>query len=127
MMQEDFKYLNIPALLDRKSWVTAGDSIVEDMTWSHVFSDRLFHMVMFFRDYDLLTREIPHDISALVLLFSDFTEDGQQLIKSGAPDKWLASFDRNPEKISTNVSMMARKLKAIRRTHGSGVRPDIRT
>jgi len=71
-------------------------------------------MVMFFRDHGLLAREVPKDISRLVLLFSDFTEDGQQLIKSGVPDKWLASFDRNPEKPSADVSLMVRKLKSLR-------------
>ncbi len=76
-------------------------------------------MVMFFRNHGLLKREIPHDISALVLMFSDFTADGQQLIKSGAPDKWLASFDRNLKRPSTDVSIMARKLKAIQSTQSS--------
>lgn len=115
-MQKDFKYLNVPALLSRKAWMTLGDSLVEDMEWSKRLSDRLFHLIMFFRDHDLLAREVPQDISELVLLFSDFTEDGQRLIKSGAPDKWLASFDRDPEKSCTDVSLMARKLNSLRNT-----------
>lgn len=115
MMQKDFKYLNVPALLARKAWIKVGDSIIEDVAWSMRFSDRIFNMVRFFRDNNLLIGEVPEDISELSLWLSDFTEEGKLLIMSGAPDKWLASFDRNPEKSSADVSLMARKLKSLRK------------
>lgn len=120
MTQQDFKYLNIPALLDGKAWAAVNDSLVEDDGWQRRLSDRLFHMVLFFREHGLLARKVPEDISTLVLFFSDFTEEGQRLIRSGAPDKWLASFDREPEKPSSDVSLMTRKLKALRKAEKKG-------
>jgi len=118
MPQTDFKYLNIPALLERKAWIAAGsqdNALVEDSGWTKRLSERLSSLVFFFRSQGLLKNNVREDISDLVLCFSDFTDEGKQLIKSGAPDKWLASFDSNPTKSSSDVSYLSRKLEAIRR------------
>ena len=72
-------------------------------------------LVSFFRDNRLLNVEVDSDISNLVLHFNDFTEEGKQFVKSGAPDKWLASFDRDPTKPSADVSYLERQLKRLRR------------
>lgn len=114
MSQPDFKYLNVPALLSRKTWVIseeAGGDLIEDPSWNRRLADRLIALVMFFQDHKLLKIEVDGDITNLVLNFSDFTEEGRRFVKSGAPDRWLASFDRDPTKSSSDVSYLVRKLK----------------
>jgi len=116
--QADFKYLNVPALLDGKAWAAPqfGDGdLLEDAGWISRVSDRLSSLVFFFRDHGLLNVDVGSDISKLVLCFSDFSEDGKRFIKSGAPDKWLASFDRDPTKSCSDVSYLERQLKRIRK------------
>ena len=71
-------------------------------------------LVDFFRQNDLLLVEVDTDISTVVLMFSDFTDEGKQLIKSRAVDQWLASFDRNPAKHPSDVTALTKKLQALR-------------
>jgi hypothetical protein len=118
MSHSDFTYLNIPALLGRKAWLAVGaekEGLTEDLTWRERFAARLFNLVLFFRNNGLLKIDVPQDISNFVLRFSDFTEEGQRFIKSGAPDKWLASFDRDPTKSSEDVSYLTRRLASVRK------------
>jgi hypothetical protein len=115
VFDEDFVYLNLPALLARKAWTVAETgALVEDQEWVQRFSERLFSLVQFFRCHNLLKVEAGENISNLVLRFSDFTEEGKRLIKSGATDKWLASFDRDPNKASNDVSYLVRRLKGLK-------------
>lgn len=118
MSQADFKHLNVPALLGRKAWAvsqTGDGGLVEDAGWTGRLSERLSQLVLFFRNHGLLNVEVGSDISELVLCFSDFTEVGKRFIKSGAPDKWLASFDRDPTKPCADVSYLERQLTRIRK------------
>lgn len=119
MSEADFKYLNIPALLDRKAWVAAensADGLIEDREWTKRLAERLFSLVLFFRNSGLLTETADNsvEISKIVLRFSDFTSEGKLFVRSGAPDKWLESFDRNPDKASTDVSYLIRRLESQR-------------
>jgi hypothetical protein len=115
MREGDFKYLNVPALLARKAWATSADGeLVEDLQWPKRLSERLFTLVRFFRENGLLESQPDPDISRLVLYFFDFTEQGRRFIRSGAPDKWLASFDKDPSKSSDDDSYLVRSLRRLK-------------
>lgn len=120
MSEKDFTYLNIPSLLDQKVWIKLpgeeGGPLL-DTSWNERNARQLRSLVEFFRDNGLLKEGVIKqgtDIMTLVLRFSDFTEEGQRFIMSGAPDRWSASFDRNPSKSDSDVSYLAGKLKALR-------------
>ena len=124
MVQKDFTYLNIPSSLDRKVWIKLpgeeGGPLL-DTAWNERNARQLRSLVEFFRDNGLLKPGVIRegtDLMALVLRFSDFTEEGQQFIMTDAPGKWRASFDRTPNKSDSDVTYMIRKLKALRGESG---------
>lgn len=121
MTESDYIYLNVPALLRRKALTESSNGkLVEDEDWSNRFKDRLFYLVKFFQDSDLLASRIDDDISHAVIKFSHFNGKGRKFIESGAPDRWLASFDRNPSKPPSDVSYMTKRLISLADTADGG-------
>ncbi len=115
MIQRDFKYLNVPGLLSRKSLVvTDGAGFAEDTSWSTTMSELIFVLIQFFKDNCLLDKDIGDDVENLVLMYSDFNDEGRRFVMSGAPDKWLQSFDRNLAKSALDTSYLNKRLKSVR-------------
>ena len=117
MSDVDYVYLNVPALLQRKALITSSNgTLVEDKNWSERLKERLVNLVKFFQDNNLLTSKLEGDVSRVIILYSHFNGVGQQFIKSGAPDKWLASFDRQTSKPASDVSYLVKRLQALNGT-----------
>lgn len=50
------------------------------------------------------------DHENVVIWFDDLNERGKMFARSGAPERWLDSFDRSPYKLLSNVFLLKKAL-----------------
>jgi hypothetical protein len=100
MIQHDYSVFNMPALLNRsvKKQDPLDDSKwIVDESWYREVREMHFALFEFLQENYLVTRnlvETRDDVPQVVVKFSELTDAGKRFIKSGAHDRWLASFDR---------------------------------
>jgi hypothetical protein len=121
MAADDYNMYNMPALLSTS--VTCPDpkdpnKWIRDESWYVSIRQMYFALFKFFQDHGLsnalAVRELA-DTDKVVLKFSDFTPEGQAFVKSGADDRWLASFDRPGSKKSwDDVRYLEKQLAKLR-------------
>src|SRR5690348_203288 len=110
MKETDFIDLNVPGLLARYS-NPAPD-------WKQIVLAFSSTQIEFFRQNGLLKRDaavLSVPINEAVIHFSDYTEEGQRFLRSGAVDKWLAACDKNGTIAAyRDSSGLDRRLKEFR-------------
>ncbi len=94
MSNKDFIFLNVPGLLSRYGAASDGNP---DEYHRNLILAYTGTQLKFFQKEGLLLKnleavELP--VNEVVLKFSNFTEEGQKFIMSGATDKWLQSCDK---------------------------------
>lgn len=119
-MQQDYKFLDMPGLLatrvtrqdphNREMWIL-------DEGWYDRTRRLYASLLSFFQDNALIRAPASwSSIDEVVLMFSDLTDDGQALVRSGADDSWIDSFDRpGSKKDYANTKSLQRALDKIRR------------
>lgn len=119
-MQQDYKFLNMPGLLATR--VTRQDpnndeEWILDEGWYDRTRRLYASLLSFFQDNALIrTPASWSSIDDVVLMFSDLTDDGQALVRSGADENWVGSFDRpGNKKDYANTRILQRALDKIRR------------
>ena len=115
-MAFDYTVLDMPTHLGRTVLVQDSNDEtkwVRDDKWYEETRVVFRSLYDFFILNNLLVRANPTlTIDELVLRFSDFTPVGQQLLKSGAVDNWLESFDRpGSKKARTDVRYLEKALR----------------
>ena len=113
----DIKVLNVPGLLGGRTWAAdgAGD-LVPDPGWHERVFGRLRSLYEFHRQHGLVSGrllEAPQPLETLVIWRSDLSPAGWELWRSGAVDRWLASFDRTPGKSPDDLKMLERALAKL--------------
>lgn len=92
MTSNDFKYLNVPLLLNRYS------NPPED--WRETVLALARTQLAVFKKYEMIASDatiFSTPIENVVVMFSDFTDVGREFVMTGAVDKWLASCDRKKD------------------------------
>lgn len=119
-MQKDYKFLDMPGMLatrvtrqdphNREMWIL-------DEGWYDRTRRLYASLLSFFQDNALIRAPASwSSIDEVVLMFSDLTDDGQALVRSGADDSWIDSFDRpGSKKDYANTKSLQRALDKIRR------------
>ena len=115
MDRQDFVFLNMPGLLERKAQTLdrATGEFRESPEWAARFQARLHALVGFLLENGLVRGDVTEDLASLVLRYSDLTERGRKFVMTGATDRWLASFDRKPDKPATDVAYLVKQLAKI--------------
>jgi hypothetical protein len=113
----DIKVLNVPGLLGGRAWASndAGE-LVPDSGWHERLLDRLRSLYEFHRQHRLVSGRLvtaPSPLETLVIWRSDLSPAGWELWRSGAVDRWLASFDRTPGKSPDDLKMLERALAKL--------------
>ena len=120
-MTADYVIYNMPTMLGRS--VTCPDpndqnKWIRDERWYDSVRLQYFALFKFFQDQELLRAPFVaklSDTDSVVLRFSDLTPEGQAFVKSGADDRWLASFDRpGSKKQRDDVSYLEKQLQKMR-------------
>jgi hypothetical protein len=114
----DFVVYNMPGMLSRE--VRKPDPFdptkwVRDEAWYESIREKMATLFTFYRSHGLLRHadSLPA-VDKVVLNFSDFSELGQRFIRSGAADRWLASFDRpGSRRGATDDSYLERQLTKL--------------
>jgi hypothetical protein len=121
MPEDDYIVYNMPAMLGRA--VTCPDPSdpnkwIRDESWYNSVRRTFFALFKFFQAHGLLKSAVVSDIATtdqVILRLSDFTSEGQAFLKTGADDRWLASFDRpGSKKQRDNVSYLEKQLQKMR-------------
>ena len=116
----DFKRFNMPALLSRQ--VKKVDPVdptkwVRDKDWYQEIREKYFYLFRFLEENELSKRPLPRrveDVDEVVVFDSDLTDVGRALLKSGAVERWLKSFDKpGSKKQWANVSYLIEALRKI--------------
>ena len=114
--QRDFTVYNMPQLREREVWRWDSSDPPKrerDETWYLSVRETMSNLFKFFEAHGLLLVPLL-DIDQVVLRFSDFTKVGQTFVKSGAPDRWLGSFDRpGSKKLKSDVSYLEKQLAKL--------------
>lgn len=90
MTDKDFEYLHVPELLK----FDKGRLREEIMLWVEA-------EIEFFKRNELLRESAPawhQPLEEVTIMFSDFTDLGQDFIKNLEVEKWLAAYDRKKAK-----------------------------
>lgn len=118
-MGKDYKVIDMPSMMART--VTKQDphdsqSWLRDDSWYEQIRAIYSSLLSFFERNGLLKKSIPRtSIDEVVVMFSDLNDDGQALVRSGADDKWLASFDRpGAAKSPSNTKSLEKALSKIK-------------
>jgi hypothetical protein len=89
---------------------------VRDDEWYENIRVTYGSLLKFFADHQLLMKPITQSLDMAVVRLSDLNDLGVALIRSGADDKWLASFDRaGSTKALDDVSYLEKALNRIQR------------
>ena len=89
---------------------------ISDPHWHGSVRETLFSLLQFFVSRNLLVSPVEvlaKDFDQLVLRQVDLTDQGIALIKSGAVDRWLGSFDRSPTKPKGNYAILDKALQKV--------------
>ncbi|HEY2033151.1 MAG TPA: hypothetical protein VGH02_05650 [Rhizomicrobium sp.] len=97
----------------------APEMRIKDESWYAAAREMSYYLFRFFQDNELLRRRVVEsltDVDKVILMFSDFTPEGQDFIMSQAAERWKASFDRpGSKKAIWDVSYLERELQKSRR------------
>lgn len=116
-MNLDYKAMDMPTHLSRSVLRQDPNDYtkwVKDEEWYK--RTKIVHKTLlnFYIEHGLLERYVECPLENVVLMFSDFTNDGRKLLKSGAVDRWLSSFDRpGSRKNLDDTSILDRSLRSI--------------
>jgi hypothetical protein len=119
MTVTDYSVINMPSMMSRNVLVqdpNNPDNWVRDEAWYEATRATYAALLDFFKSNNLLKVDVETPrIDDVVLKLSDLNEEGQQLVKSGADDRWLASFDRpGSTKSPSDVSALEKALQRLR-------------
>jgi hypothetical protein len=98
---------------------TGSGEWIPDPNWHGDVRETLFSLLQFFASRNLLAAAgdvLAKDFDQLVLRQADLTDQGIALIRTGAVDRWLGSFDKRPTKSKADYSILD---KALRNAAGS--------
>ena len=114
----DFIYLNVPALLDHY----ANPS----QLWREKVNALASTEISFFVKEGLIretARALIGSVQDAVIRFSDFTEEGQDFVKSQAVERWLGACDRKGTvEAYRDPSGLERRLEKFRKARNYGAR-----
>ena len=119
-MKNDFSVIDVPSDLCRSvkrkdvhgQWVR-DDAWYRDILKIYGALLRFFSENGLIRDTALMGASAP-PLEELVLRYSDLTDLGQKLVKTGRIDRWLASFDQpGSKKPLGDVEYLERELRKI--------------
>lgn len=118
-MGKDYKVIDMPSRMARtvkKQDPRDSQTWVRDEGWYEQTRAIYSSLLSFFEQNGLLKKSIPGtSIDEVVVMFSDLNDDGQALVRSGADDKWLASFDRpGAAKSPPNTKSLEKALSKIK-------------
>lgn len=115
MNGNDYISLNVPGLLTRFSNPTPE--------WRAKVLAFAATQLSTFEEHGLISagaEALRVPIENAVVRFSDYTALGQQFVKTGAVDKWLASCDRKGEMSAYSDPVpLAKRIKAFLASRGS--------
>lgn len=117
-MSTDYKLIDVPSMLSRdvrKRDPTNPSRWVKDETWYENIRQIYTTLVRFFLDHELLKNAVnTSSIDSVVIMFSDLNDAGKLLVKSGADERWLNSFDRvGSKKEFSDVRYLEKALRNL--------------
>lgn len=115
----DFKVIDMPTEINRvvqKPDPGVPHKWIRDDAWYERTRKIYVALLVFFRSESLIRSEaaLSEHIDDLVLRRSDLTDLGQQLVMSGAIDRWYNRQDRNPGLSVEDVEYLRKELKKLR-------------
>ena len=118
-MTQDYKVIDMPSMMARVVTTRSSfnnDEWAADINWYRQIKEIYRNLLQFLKENDLLRINLSDNpIEDVVIRFSDLTKEGQAFVRSGADEKWLASFDRHgSKKPPTDVSSLRRALSKIK-------------
>lgn len=118
MSGADYKVMDMPTHLGRRALKQDPfdpDKWIRDGEWYQMTKEINRSLYKFFQDNHLIERGLwDNPIEEVVLKLSDFNQLGKNLIRSGAVDKWLGSFDRpGSKKAFSDVRYLEKALLNI--------------
>lgn len=115
MNENDFKIIDMPAMMARKVMKKDGINWIRDESWYDQIRSIYSSMFVFLKKNNLLIRSENYlNIDEIVVNLSDLTERGKKFIRSGADEKWLKSFDRQQGKNPSDTTALERALARIK-------------
>jgi hypothetical protein len=115
--EDSRKLLNVPLMLSTRVLMqNEHGQMVPDPNWHRSVRNTLEALYNFLLQRNLLKAEFIQRAPAvdeLVITAGDLTHDGLTLWQSGAVNRWLASFDRSPNKSRNNYKIMEAALVKV--------------
>lgn len=117
MTREDFVFLNVAFSLKRHS--VASDGSIDQCARELILAYSKTQLE-FFKTEGLLKKDarawaLPIEIA--LIMYSDFTDEGQKFIMTAATDKWLQSCDKKGDLASyQDPTGLIKRLKKFRET-----------
>ena len=122
--QTDSTIINMPVMLGRRVLVqSSSGEMVLDRTWHESVKRYYAGLYQFLREEGLLVPrvgDIGKPLEELVLKMSDLSLKGQDLWRSGAVNRWLASFDLLPHKSASDFRILKSALQRMPDKGGAG-------
>lgn len=118
MTDKDYKVMDMPTHLSRKALKQDPrnpNAWIHDDSWYRETREINFALYEFFLEHDLVNSQKRFEtIDEVVLRYNDFNILGKLFLKSGAVDRWLASFDRpGSKKALSDVRYLEKALRAM--------------
>ncbi len=119
MTSDDYKVVDMPKILSRtvlkrgrgdlKTWIRDDDWYEDTRTTYRSF-------LKFLVDNQLLIKPLTTALNDAVVRLSDLNDLGQALVRSGADERWIASFDRpDSKKARDDVTYLEKALGRLKR------------
>jgi hypothetical protein len=113
----NYKVVDMPTELSRDVLMPDPNNLtgwVRDESWYHDIKEIYKSLLDFLVSNQLLRSKLEANIESLVIYYSDLNEIGQHLVKTGAIDRWMSSFDRTGvKKEFSDVRYLEKSLEAI--------------